>query len=105
MISYDRKYDASNLATEMINGERNDYTLLTAMQHIGTQHKNKLGNIYVKYLDPVNMGGFMRDNCSNGVLNQEDFDKVSLDLNNLLMERQQRETPITLNSLLSSWLL
>ena len=86
MISYDRKYEASNLATEMINGERKDYTLFTAMQHIGTQPKNKLGNIYVKYLNPVNLNDFMQDHCKNG-LSQENFDQVALKLNNLLMER------------------
>ena len=50
------------------------------------------------------MNDFMQDHCKNG-LSQENFDQVALELNNLLMERQERESPVTLNSLLSSWIL
>lgn len=31
MISYDRIYESINLATEMINGQKRDYTLYTSM--------------------------------------------------------------------------
>jgi len=31
MVSYDRIYEADNLATEMINGQKTDYNLLTSI--------------------------------------------------------------------------
>ena len=32
MISYDRIYESKNLATEMINGQKTDYTLYTSFK-------------------------------------------------------------------------
>ena len=34
MVSYDRIYESGNLASEMIEGEKVDYTFLTSMEKI-----------------------------------------------------------------------
>ena len=55
MMSYDRIYESINLATEMINGEKRDYTLYTSLAYANKTRDNVLGHIYVKYLEPVNL--------------------------------------------------
>ena len=55
MVSYDRIYESTNLATEMINGVKEDYTLLTSLQKIWNTGQDVLGDIYVKYLEPVDL--------------------------------------------------
>ena len=55
MMSYDRIYESINLATEMISGEKRDYTLYKSMALANKTHENVLGHVYVKYLEPVNL--------------------------------------------------
>ena len=55
MVSYDRIYESGNLASEMIEGEKVDYTFLTSLEKIFKTSHNSLGHIYVKYLDPINI--------------------------------------------------
>ena len=60
MISYDRIYESHNLATEMINGEKKDYTMWTSLKKLKSTPKDTMGHIYVKYLDPVNLDQFVK---------------------------------------------
>ena len=55
MVSYDRIYEAPNMATEMISGTKKDYTLWTGVQKVQQTKKDSLGHIYVKYLDPIDL--------------------------------------------------
>ena len=55
MVSYDRIYESINLATEMINGQKRDYTLYTSMKLAKQTKENVLGHVYVKYLEPINL--------------------------------------------------
>ena len=61
MISYDRIYEHDNLATEMINGEKIDYTVFTSGRETWTTDKDSLGHIYVKYLEPINLAKYFGD--------------------------------------------
>lgn len=40
MISYDRIFEHLNLATEMMSGEKKDYTLLSSMANIYQRKEN-----------------------------------------------------------------
>jgi len=40
MVSYDRIYEGLNIATEMINGERHDYTHWTMFKKLARTGKN-----------------------------------------------------------------
>ena len=104
MVNYDRIYEGSNLTTEMINGEKNDFTLFTSFKKLNRTPQDAVGHIYVKYLDPINLHDFL-DKTVEGKLCHTNFDNTALSLTTLIMERQQSETPVTLNSLLSAWLL
>jgi len=59
MISYDRIFEHQNLATEMISGEKQDYNLMTTMWNIFKRKENQMGDVYVKYLNPVNVHAFV----------------------------------------------
>ena len=52
-ISLDRIYESANLTTEMINGEKEDYTTLTAFRKMRGMTADQIGDVYVKYLEPV----------------------------------------------------
>lgn len=104
MVSYDRIYEGLNIAQEMIHGEKRDYTLFSAISYIASAGPDSLGHIYVRYLDPISMEEYMRSNVK-GMRCQGDLEACTLQLTAHLMEQQQRASPVTLNSLLSAWLL
>mmetsp|Transcript_15899 Transcript_15899/g.21538 ORF Transcript_15899/g.21538 Transcript_15899/m.21538 type:complete len:82 (+) Transcript_15899:2256-2501(+) len=55
MVSYDRIYEGLNIATEMISGEKRDYTFLSGLKKIHSTGTDALGHIYLRYLEPINM--------------------------------------------------
>lgn len=55
MISYDRIIEGKNLATEMVNGMATDFTMYTAHKQLLNSGNSSLGQVYVKYLDPINL--------------------------------------------------
>jgi len=59
MVSYDRIYESINLATEMINGQKRDYTLFSSLKLQKQSRENVLGHIYVKHLEPINLGQWL----------------------------------------------
>ena len=65
MVSYDRIYEANNLATEMISGSKKDYTLWTGVKRVASTKKDSLGHIYVKYLDPINLKEYITEQCQS----------------------------------------
>lgn len=59
VTNYDRIYEADNLATEMINGKKQNYNIFSSLREIHTTKENSLGHIYVKYLEPIDLEQFL----------------------------------------------
>ena len=77
MIGYDRIYESINLATEMINGEKRDYTLYGSMALANKTREDVLGHIYLKYLEPVNLEQWMKTQINGKPIcqsNMENFE-------------------------------
>lgn len=55
MVSYDRIYEHNNLANEMMEGERVDYSFLESIKEMAKTKKDEIGHIYVKYLEPIDL--------------------------------------------------
>ena len=62
MINYDKKFESGNIALEMVSGQKRDYTMITSIQKIATTNEDALGQVYVKYLDPINMVDWVKLN-------------------------------------------
>ena len=62
-ISIDRIYENTNLATEMINGKKYDPTMFSSMQKMWSMIKDEIGDIYVKYLEPIHVGEYLKANA------------------------------------------
>ena len=62
VISYDRKFESGNIATEMVSGSKRDYTMITSMHKLYSTEEDSLGQVYVKYLDPVNVADWVKEN-------------------------------------------
>ena len=56
-------------------------------------------------MDPINLEQWIKTQVNNKPLCQSNIENAALQLTTKLMEMQQMETPVTLNSLLSSQLL
>ena len=61
-ISCDRIFENKNLATEMINGVKEDYTMIATLQKMWKRKKDSLGDTYVKYLKPIYLHEYMEAN-------------------------------------------
>ena len=88
MISYDRLYEAKNLALEMVDGKRTDYTLESALSKMYNQKKNSLGRVYVKYCDPLNLHEYLSANLDESALDKTNFRQIAVKLSQELMYRQ-----------------
>jgi glycerol-3-phosphate O-acyltransferase len=64
----------------------------------------RLGNCFVKFLDPINIQQYLAENKWN-IEQQQNLESISLHLSEKLYTAQQVETPITLNSIVSTFLL
>ena len=63
MISYDRVFEIENLTTEMIIGKQEDeklFTLTDFMKKMLSYKKNCFGNIFVKYLEPIEVAKYLK---------------------------------------------
>ena len=69
-------------------------------------NNDAIGDVYVKYLEPINVSDYLTD---RGQLTQLagpiECESTASRLNHHLMKKQHMQTPITLNSLLSAFLL
>jgi len=63
-----------------------------------------LGSVFVKYLEPINVGNYLEATGQQDLLNT-DIDKAALNLTETLLTEQQYATPVTLNSILAAQLL
>lgn len=87
MISYDRIFESLNLATEMINGEKTDYTLFSSWKNSRKTRNDALGNIYVKYLDPIDLKEYLESLNKGSKLCTKTIEAAALRLSSHLMER------------------
>lgn len=85
VVNYDRIYEADNLATEMINGQKSDYHILSSVKAISSTKEDSLGHIHVKYLEPIDLETFLGGDVK-GRLNQENFELTAQNLTSYLME-------------------
>ena len=64
-INYERIFDESLLASEIISGEFENITALGLFKKIFTMPKNKLGKVFIKYADPIDLDSYVEENKSN----------------------------------------
>lgn len=100
MTSYDRIFEMQNLTSEMVKGVGHNLSFVEYMKRIYTFRKDQLGEVFVKYLEPIHVKSFMG---SRGV--EEAAAGASFALSSELYMRQQHATPVTLNSLVAACLL
>lgn len=98
-VNYDRLFDSSYLSTEMISGEFQNTTLFDLLKKIFSMREGKMGKVFVKYAEPIDLQSYMQQHASDS------FDEMSLRLTRDLYQIQQKEQPITMNSLISTSLL
>lgn len=86
MISYDRIFEHTNIAEEMISGEKHDYNLLSALWNVFKRKENQMGDVYIKYLNPINVGKFTAKNFPEGLKSAETFKRAALQLTECLLK-------------------
>ena len=91
----------------MINGEKADLTMLTALKKLQQIGKDALGDVYVKYLEPINLHEYLQAHvpATTELYSAKTFEKTAIGLTTHIYKRQYQDSPVTLNSLLASWLL
>ena len=97
-INYDRLFDASYLANEMISGKMEQINLFDLLRYINSMRAGKLGKVFVKYADPIDLNEYIAANGGCGP-------NLSLKLTRDLYQIHQKEQPITMNALISTSLL
>ena len=97
-INQDRIVEANFLVSEMQSGKfKPGTTLIKMMQHVVSQEKGCLGNVFVKYEEPIDLNKYMEEGS--------DFDSIAMRLTQDLYQIQQKNQPITMNAMICSSLL
>ena len=90
----------------MINDTKDYYTLDHIVTKMRSMKKDEIGDVYVKYLEPINLHEYLQQlEPQSDFCYTKQFDKMALRFTTDLYKKQNYETPLTLNSLLSAWLL
>lgn len=59
-INYDRIFDATYISEETLNGEfQPGTTLVNVVQKIFSMNPNKLGKVFVKYCEPIDVNQYL----------------------------------------------
>ena len=58
-LSYDRIYESRNLTNEMIGGTKQCYSVFDTLNKIWNLSKDAIGDVYVKYLEPINLHDYL----------------------------------------------
>lgn len=61
-INYERIFDESLLAQETISGEFENITAFGLFKKLFSMPKNKLGKVFVKYADPIDLDSYVEQN-------------------------------------------
>lgn len=104
MVSYDRIFEIQNLSSEMVSGATRNLSFFEAINKIYNFKENQLGSVYVKYLEPLNVRNYLQER-GVGNLQPDQIEQEALELTQELLRRQQKELPVTLNSIVASCLL
>ena len=59
-VSYDRIYENRNLAIEMVNGEKQNYTMMNVLSKMFEMQPDTIGAVHIKYLDPINLDDWLQ---------------------------------------------
>ena len=98
-INYDRIFDEALLAQEMVTGEFEDMSTFDVFKKIVNGPKNKLGKVFVKYSEPIDLKNYLEQN------KKQSLNETAMQLTQHMYEFQRKEQPITKNSINSSVLL
>jgi glycerol-3-phosphate O-acyltransferase len=82
-----------------------NYGLFGTIKNALFTPENNFGDIYVKHLEPINLSNYLSEKIGQSLVTQENFESAALQLSQELMLIQQKNTPTTLNALLSALLL
>jgi len=58
MASYDRIFETHNLTSEMVKGRGQELSFLEYMRRIYTFRQDHLGEVFVKYLEPIHIKSY-----------------------------------------------
>lgn len=58
-INYERLFDASYLANEMISGSFHNINMMELVKNIFQMQKGKLGKCFVNYCDPIDLNAYI----------------------------------------------
>lgn len=86
MMSYDRIYEQLNIASEMVSGQQVKLNIFKALDEIWSLKKGGLGNVYVKYLEPLNLYDYLKVRNAEK-LEPSMVDSVGLELTEELLQR------------------
>lgn len=94
----------------MINGEKEDYTMWTSFSKLASLKRDSLGDVYFRHLEPINLHEYLQKNAASSHKDSipptpKSYSSTALELTMYLMEKQNAETPVTLNALISAILL
>jgi len=88
-ICSDRIVEGSNLATEMINGEKEDYTAGALLYKLMTANPDAIGDVYVKYLEPVVLSDYLKVHALElrEQVAPKEFEEIALQLTSQFLEK------------------
>ena len=58
-INYDRLFEASYLANEMVSGKFSNTNMYDLTKYIFSMRKGKLGKVFVKYAEPIDLNEYV----------------------------------------------
>ena len=105
MVSYDRIFEHHNLTSEMVKGQGQELSITEYIKRMHSFKKDQLGAVFVKYLEPIHVKDFINNKAGAKELDIGTQLQASFKLSQELYIRQQKETPVTLNSIVAAVLL
>ena len=80
MINYDRVYEPDNLSNHMNGTVPKTYNFYSAMEKMISTPKDNIGQVYVKYLEPINLRSYFADEVQKDVrIGTVEFEKAAID--------------------------
>lgn len=80
MINYDRVYEPDNLSNHMNGTVPKTYNFYSAMEKMISTPKDNIGQVYVKYLEPINLRSYFADELQKDInIGTVEFEKAAID--------------------------
>lgn len=98
-VSYDRIFEQINFTNHMVPPTQKSQNLNETFAKTMTFRKDQLGEVFVQYLEPIHLKDFFKQSAS------QQKEQISFELTEQLYLRQQKASPVTLNSLIAAVLL